>query len=40
MTSGSRYDIYANLDQVSPQLVDGNGNPMGWNDAASQVKDS
>lgn len=29
--AGKRYAVFANLDQVTPQLVDGNGNPMEWN---------
>jgi hypothetical protein len=37
---GTRYVVYANLDQVSPQLTDGNGNPMDWNYAATEVIDA
>jgi hypothetical protein len=40
MTAGNTYDVYANLDQAVPQLVDGNGNPMQWNYAATQVIDA
>jgi hypothetical protein len=34
------YDVYANLRQVTTQLTDGNRNPLSWNDAATEVKDS
>lgn len=37
---GKDYAIYANLDQVTPQLIDGNGNAVDWNYQAAQVKDS
>jgi hypothetical protein len=37
---GHQYDVYANLNQVTPQLTDGNRNPMQWNYLATQVKDS
>ncbi|HEY2299568.1 MAG TPA: hypothetical protein VGH43_17680 [Jatrophihabitans sp.] len=40
LTPGVRYDVYANLNQVTPQLVDGNGNPMGWNYESAEVRDS
>jgi hypothetical protein len=40
MHPGRRYDVFANLDQTTTQLVDGNGNPMDWNYAATEVKDS
>lgn len=40
MNPGDKYAVYTNLDQVSPQLVDGNGNPMDWNYEATEVKDS
>jgi hypothetical protein len=35
---GKKYEVYANLDQVAPQLTDGNRNPMDWNYAATEVK--
>ena len=37
---GDKYDVYANLNEVTPQLVDGNGNPMQWNYRATEVLDS
>ena len=37
---GNQYQVYANLNQVSPQLTDGNRNPLDWNYAATEVKDS
>jgi len=37
---GLQYQVYANLNQVTPQLVDGNRNPLQWNYAASEVKGS
>jgi hypothetical protein len=37
---GKKYDVYANLNQVTPQLTDGNGNPLDWNYAATEVMDS
>ncbi len=40
LTVGDKYDVFANLNQVSPQLVDGNGNPLGWNNRATEVMDS
>lgn len=40
MTPGNTYEVYANLDQVVPQLTDGNSNPMEWNYAATQVIDA
>ena len=40
MKVGDKYDVFANLDQVTPQLVDGNGNPMDWNYRAAEVMDS
>jgi hypothetical protein len=40
LTPGVQYAIFANLNQVTAQLVDGNGNPMDWNYEAAQVKDS
>ncbi|MBE7189728.1 hypothetical protein [Jatrophihabitans endophyticus] len=40
MTPGTKYEVYANLDQVVPQLTDGTGNPLDWNYAAATVLDS
>lgn len=40
MKPGKKYDVYANLNQIVPQLTDGNRNPMDWNDAATEVIDS
>jgi hypothetical protein len=40
MTPGKTYEVYTNLDQVTPQLSDGNGNPMQWNYEATQVIDA
>lgn len=40
MTAGDKYTVYANLDQVVPQLTDGNRNPLDWNYAAAEVLDS
>lgn len=40
LNPGGRYEVYANLDQAVPQLVDGNGNPMQWQYAQTEVKDS
>jgi hypothetical protein len=37
---GKKYDVYANLNQVTPQLVDGNRNAMDWNYTATEVMDS
>jgi hypothetical protein len=37
---GTSYQVYANLNEVTPQLVDGNGNPMGWNYDQAEVRDS
>jgi hypothetical protein len=37
---GKKYDVFANLNQVEPQLTDGNGNPMQWNDRQAEVLDS
>ena len=40
MTAGEGYEIWANQDQVTPQLADGNRNPLDWNYAATEVVDS
>jgi len=40
LTPGTVYDVYANLNQVTTQLTDGNGNPLSWNYPAGAVKDS
>lgn len=40
MKPGEKYDVFANLRDVTAQLVDGNGNPMDWNYSATEVKDS
>jgi hypothetical protein len=40
LTPGDQYDIYANLNQVTTQLTDGNRNPMDWNYLATEVQDS
>lgn len=40
LTPGAKYEVYANRNQVTPQLVDGNGNPMDWNYASVEVQDS
>jgi hypothetical protein len=40
LTPGVQYAVYANLNQVTPQLVDGNGNAMPWDYASAEVKDS
>lgn len=40
MEPGKKYEVYANLNQVVPQLTDGNRNAMDWNDAATQVIDA
>lgn len=37
---GRQYTVYANLGQAIPQLADGNGNAMDWNEQATEVKDS
>jgi hypothetical protein len=35
--SGNKYQVYANLNQVTTQLTDGNGNAMQWNYAQYEV---
>ena len=40
LTVGDKYVVYANLNQVATQLVDGNKNPMQWNNGATEVQDS
>lgn len=37
---GTDYEVYANLNQVTPQLVDGNRNPMYWNYRQTGVQGS
>lgn len=37
LDSGKKYQVYANLNQVTTQLTDGNGNPMDWNYDATEV---
>jgi hypothetical protein len=40
LVPGHQYELYANLDDTTPQLTDGNANPMDWNNNAVEVKDS
>ena len=40
LTVGDKYEVFANLNQVTTQLVDGNGNPLQWNNGATEVQDS
>jgi hypothetical protein len=37
---GLSYRVYANLNQVTPQLTDGAGNPLAWNYAVAEVTGS
>jgi hypothetical protein len=37
LAAGKKYQIYANLNQVTDQLTDGNRNAMQWNYAQSEV---
>jgi hypothetical protein len=35
--AGTTYAVYANLNQVTTQLTDGNGNPMAWKNSATVI---
>jgi hypothetical protein len=35
--AGTTYAVYANLNQVTTQLTDGNGNPMTWRNSATVI---
>jgi hypothetical protein len=37
LEAGKKYQVYANQDQITDQLVDGNRNPMQWNSRATEV---
>jgi hypothetical protein len=37
---GLKYQVYANLNQITTQLTDGAGNPLSWNYAVAQVTGS
>jgi hypothetical protein len=37
LAAGRKYEVWTNLDQVTTQLTDTNGNPMDWNNAATGV---
>jgi hypothetical protein len=40
MSPGKFYGVFANLNHVTPQLADGNRNPMDWDFLVTQVKDA
>lgn len=40
LETGKQYQVFADQNQVVPQLVDGNRNPMDWNYPQAQVQDS
>jgi hypothetical protein len=40
LTAGADYEVFGNPFAVTPQLTDGNGNPLYWNDPATEVTGS
>jgi hypothetical protein len=37
VAAGQDYEVWANVDSVTPQLTDAAGNPLGWGRIAAKV---